>query len=130
MHTCFRTESHEVNSAASGFDVLDETTESFDLAHRLRVGESFVDTDNFLVDDTTRTDVLVPYFRVAHDADGETDIESVRHDFGAWPILCKFARHGNIRDLECIKRVVLRVMIFAPAITNHKKYRFHKSNKT
>ncbi len=130
MNACFGAESHEVHSAASGFDVFNQTAESFDLAHRLGIGETFVDTYNFLVNNSTRADVLVTDFGVTHDANGEANIESVSHDFGAWPILGQSARYRNVRDLECIERVVLRVMVFAPAITNHKKYRFHKSNKT
>ena len=87
MNACFRTKSHQVNGTTGGFDVFDQTTESFDLAHCLRIGETFVDTDDFLVNDTTGADVLVTDFGVAHDANGQTDIESVGHDFGARPIL-------------------------------------------
>ena len=87
MYARFRTKSHQVNGTAGGFHIFNNATESFDLAHRLRVGQSFVDTDNFLVNDATGTDVLVSDFGVAHDANGEADIESVCHDFSAWPIL-------------------------------------------
>ena len=126
VHARFGAQAHQVDRAAGGIDVLDEATEGLDLAHGLRIGEALVDADDFLVDDAAGADVLVADLGIAHDADRQADVEAVGHDLGARPVLGQAARDREVRQLHGVELVMLGVVVFAPTVTDHQKYGFHK----
>ena len=80
--------------------------------------KSFVDADDFLVDDAPGPDVLVPHFGVAHDACRQTNIQPAGHQFGTGPFGGQLVRNRRAGLLDGVKGVMLRIVVFTPSITD------------
>ena len=112
-------QAHQVQGTVAG--LLEGALEDGVVVDAAR-GKSLVDADNLLVDDAPGPDILVPHFRVAHDALRQADIQPAGHQLRPRPLRGQLVGHRCVGQLDRVKRIMLRVVVFTPTIANDQYY--------
>ena len=116
VHACVGTKPEKVECAAR-VELCKDFFEDGTFENRTRL-KTFVYTDNFLVYDPARADVLVPDFAVAHNAFGQSDFETARLDFGARPFFRKIFAKRRVCQFDSVKLVESGIVVFAPTVSD------------
>jgi hypothetical protein len=88
------------------------------VAGRLPLEEELVEPHQLLIDDPTRPDVFVADLAVAHDAVGQSDIETGCLDQRRRILRMQPVITGLLRQKDGVGRVLGRIGILAPAIAD------------
>ena len=99
-------------------DILEGRLQCSAFFNRARF-DTLVDADEFLIDHSTRTNVLMANLGVPHDALRQSDFQSTGCNFGARILSAQSICDRCIGQLDGIVSIVGRIMIGSPTITNN-----------
>ena len=81
------------------------------------------DPNHFLINDPSSTDILMANLAISHHSDRHSDIESTGCELRPRPIFRQIVRNVRWGTFNCIKGILVRVVVGSPTVTNNQKYR-------
>ncbi len=117
-------EAHQVKGAGVFLDVREGCLERLVLGDGSG-GKRFVDSNDFLIHDSSGSNVLVANLAIAHDPGGKSDVQSAGTDLSSRPVLGEGIGMRRGRQVDRIERVVIGVVIDSPSIPDHQHDRFY-----
>ena len=117
VHSRIRDDSHQMEAGSFGFHPLHRRRK-----HRVRLylaqPERLVDSDQLLVHNPPRPDVLVTHFAVAHDAFRQTDILSRGRQLRHWIGGAQMVVARCAGEFHRVEGIVGGIMVRTPPVTN------------